>query len=521
MSRKKLKAFDPGNSNKARRDAWEALQSGANKPHLNAAPRPGADSNKLTGAARRFATQLLISKKLDQRDRERNHQQSGKPSARAGGKGGGGGGNGSNYMLPDYKQALQDQINAHRERAAKQAAKDERRRLASEGGGGGAPGNSASAAAPAVAASPARPASAAGVVSLSKSVEQQRQDRAARKSDDAKRSTESAAKAATAGTAEDDGENEAGGDDAADPTSPSLADQGALSKPAASSVSFSTEMRPGESFRSFQARLVREKSEKMQLEVHRKTLNEKRKRKLAERDEKKKAKKDPGVDMAERQYIAEREAKEKADAARAALLKAGPPVKGKGKAAAAAAAVSDDDDDDGRPSKRPRSSGAKEFAVAAPPSFGDVAERPPTLTTLPKSKALPSGKLEADRILDSLLLMQEGKPAKRGGLKGLDQAAKDEWIAKQRDQLRREAAAQERQRQEMEDLRAQSVAAYKASKARRKEEEAEAAASGAGDDKPYVKKRVLKKQRRNRERLQQFKEQQELEADMEIEMAED
>jgi hypothetical protein len=357
-------------------------------------------------------------------------------------------------------------------------------------------------------------------------VEEQRLERERRRNDEAKRSSDAERKAAA------DAAAKAAADSSSAPAATegdAAEDSGAAS--AASAAVFTTELRPGESFRSFQARLVREKSERMQMEVKRKTLSDKRKRKLDERDEKKKAKKDPTRDTREQHFLEERQAKDAADAARAALLKAGPMAVGaKGTAAMASAAsaaaasasaggASDDDDDDGRLAKRARTVTATEFASTAVPVFGDVVDRPPSLTVLPKSKGLPSA-VDTERMLSSLLLLQEDKSAKRGGLKGLDATARADWIATQRARLQRESAAEERERAALEELRAQSVAAYKAAKLKRKQSDAEAKERGEGGrEQPYVKKSVLKKQRRNRERLQSFKEQQELELDMQIDAA--
>jgi hypothetical protein len=327
-------------------------------------------------------------------------------------------------------------------------------------------------------------------------VEEQRLERERRRNDEAKRSSDAERKAAA----------DAAAKSAADSSSTAAAEDGgadgdsAAAASAASAAVFTTELRPGESFRSFQARLVREKSERMQMEVKRKTLSDKRKRKLDERDEKKKTKKDPTLDTREQHFLEERQAKDAADAARAALLKAGPMAVGaKGKAAVVAAAAaaaasacavgaSDDDDDNGRPSKRARTVTATEFASTAVPVFGDVVDRPPSLTVLPKSKGLPSA-VDTERMLSSLLLLQEGKSAKRGGLKGLDATARADWIAAQRARLQRESAAEEQQRAALDELRAQSVAAYKAAKLKRKQSDAEAKESGEGGrEQPYVKR---------------------------------
>jgi len=175
-----------------------------------------------------------------------------------------------------------------------------------------------------------------------------------------------------------------------------------------------------------------------------------------------------------------------------------------------------DDDDGDRPAKRARTT-ATEFATSEPVGFGEIVDRPPTLTVVPKSKALP-GAISHDRIIDSLLLMQEGKAKKRGGLKGMSDEEKAEWIAKQRDVLRRQDAQAAADQRALESLRAQSVAAYKASKLKRRAEEADAASKN-DTEKPYIKKAVLKKMKRNRERMQQFKDNADLDLDLEIEMA--
>jgi len=234
--------------------------------------------------------------------------------------------------------------------------------------------------------------------------------------------------------------------------------------------------------------------------------------KLAERDDKKKAKKDPTLDPREERFQAERAAKDAADAARIAARW------GYDKDAAESKEADADAEGAARGNKRPRPATATEFSTEAPVSFGDVADRPPQLSVVPKSKLL-SGSISHDRIIDSLLLMQEGKAAKRGGLKGLSEEARADWISKQRDKLSRETAAERAKQEQMESLREASIAAYKASKLKRRAEDEEAKLADTGKDKPYVRKRVLKKQQRNRERQQHFKDAADLEADMEIEAA--
>ena len=147
-----------------------------------------------------------------------------------------------------------------------------------------------------------------------------------------------------------------------------------------------------------------------------------------------------------------------------------------------------------------------------------MAERPPTLTVVPKSKTL-SNQISHERIIDGLLLMQEGKAKKKGGLKGMDAQEKADWIAKQRDSLRRKDAQEAADAASLASLREQSIAAYKAAKKKKREDDAEGKLAAEPTKEVYVKKSVLKKQKRNRERLQAFKDSADLDLDMEIEMA--
>ena len=230
-------------------------------------------------------------------------------------------------------------------------------------------------------------------------------------------------------------------------------------------------------------------------------------RKLDEREDKKKSKKDPSVDPREARFLAEREAKDKADAQRVASRWGYNPDEEK-----------DADEEGAARAKRARTGTATEFTSAESVAFGEIVDRPPQLSVVPKSKVL-SNKISHDRIIDSLLLMQEGKAKKRGGLKGLSAEEKADWISKQRDALSREEAVARAKEATLQSLREQSMAAYKASKAKRKAEDADAKLNDADKDKPYVKKSILKKQRRNRERMQQFKDAADLDLDMEIEAA--
>ena len=258
---------------RARRDAYQKLQDG-NAVH-NQAPRPNADANRLTGAARRFATQLLISKKLDARDRMRQEEHQAKM-----GKGKRSRSN-SAQLLPDYKQQLAAQIAASKARAEKSAAKEERKRLAKERAAAQQAAAPASVAAAATAddggddaqqpEAPVESAAKGGAVSLSKSVEQQRQSKADRAAAEKQRGTDSERKLAAASAAAAAAESAAAGVDAKE--------RSEIGNPkVAPRIVFKTEMRPGESFRSYQARLVREKAEKMQIEVKNKALSEKKKR---------------------------------------------------------------------------------------------------------------------------------------------------------------------------------------------------------------------------------------------------
>lgn len=461
------------------RDNYQKLLDGSTMRDLAPKASSYQDPNRLSGSARRFAMQMIISKKLDERDKAKSKGQ-------------------KIIQKPDYKQRLEEQIQLKRQQQEKAHAKAAKR---AAGGAGGQNNNAPSAGSSQSTTTPSKsapavtptseltpsstPSSKSGVISLSKSIEQQRQAKRDRKAHaeskyevNAEQKALEAAEAKAAAAAAAAASNPDGTDEPKTMTAKAI---------------FSTEMRPGESFRSYQARLVAEKSKLMNAEVVAapKGLSEKKKRKLDEKEQKRKEKKSTTLDPIERRVREEREAKDRLDAERGLRTVKLP-------------------DHEGR---------AKEFDDLEPIEFGDVAERPPQLTVLPKSKTL-SNKLDTDRIIDGLLLLQEQK-RRKAGQPAMDALEKAEWISKQRDVTRIQQMAAEAKEKELEALREQSLAAYKASKKRRREEEADAKLAEAGKDKPYVKKSVLKKQKRNRERMQAFKDQQDLELDMEIEMADD
>lgn len=472
------------------------------------APRPVKDENRLSGAHRRFAMQLLVSKKLDARD-----------AAKAQGK--------AIVSVPDYKQRLEEQVRQKSQAQKKQQEKAARRQAAA--GGTTAPQATSSSSAAATSNSSSSSASATpsrdGAVSLSKSLEQQRQSKQAKQvhqktQAELKAEVKAAAAAADAAAAAEAAATAA----SAESDAPKVA----------AKIHFSTEMRPGESFRSYQARLVQEKSRLMNAEVTegKKKLSERKKRKLDEKEQKRKERKGlghgggadgddgPGEQETpiERRVRKEREAKDAADIARGDTPEGVPATKRQRLAEEAAGSG-------GIPSKRKEFSGREEVA------FGEVAERPPTLTLLPKSKTL-SAKVDAERMRAGLLLLQKQKK-KKG--QNLDEEEKAEWLQKQADLTRRTLAADEAKERELQSLREASIQAYKQGKRKRLDEAAEtrkatagSAASGLegvggtkGKDEVYVKKRTLKKQARNRDRMRQFKDNADLDLDMEIEMADD
>lgn len=408
--------------------------------------------------------QLIVSKKLDARDAAKSR---GQPI----------------IAKPDYRQKLEEQIRMKKEQQAKVHAKAARRAAAQDAGQSSTP---AAPAAVAAAAAVAVSNDKNGPVSLSKTIEQQRQskrDRLVHAKSQAELNAEKKAAQAEA---------------AAAAAAAAAADEESSDGKVAPKITFTTEMRPGESFRSYQARLVAEKSRLMNAEVDTapKGLSQRKKRKLDERDEKKKERRSSTLDPAERKVREEREAKDRLDIARGFVPGSSEPST----------------------KRQRREDGPIEFEDEDHVKFGEVADRPPTLTMMPKSKTL-KGKMDADRVIDSLLLMQEKKSRKAG--REMDEQEKREWIEKQRDLNRRKQLAEEEKERQLADLREQSLAAYKASKAKRKEEEVNAKLNGTGgkSEEPYVKKSILKKQRRNRERMQAFKDQRDLELDMEIEMA--
>jgi hypothetical protein len=208
---------------------------------------------------------MLISKKLDARDRERTEAERAAVEGRAMKRPGSSGTN----FLPDYKQALQAQIAASSERAAKKAAKDERRRLSREAAAASATGEAAAASAASSASQAAE--STQATVSLSKSVVQQRLAKADRAAEEARRSADAQLKAKAAADA-------AASAAAVAAAEAHAAAESSNAAAAAAKLTFTTEMRAGESFRSYQARLVREKAEKMEGKVLAKKISEKKKR---------------------------------------------------------------------------------------------------------------------------------------------------------------------------------------------------------------------------------------------------
>ena len=184
--------------------------------------------------------------------------------------------------MPDYKQALAAQIAATAEKSAKRLQKEERRRLAREQAAEAQQKQQAQAAMDTnqdAADEFSAGAPSSKPVSLSKTVDQQRQQKA----DQARSALERAQRRVQEQEAQREAASAAAASEAAASTAaasaasgPALLSDGAA--PTAEKVVFTTEMRPGESFRSYQARLVREKAEKMQVEVKGKKMSEKKKR---------------------------------------------------------------------------------------------------------------------------------------------------------------------------------------------------------------------------------------------------
>lgn len=518
MPKKKLKAIDPTNTNKASRQNYDRLMNGGD--HFDQPVRRLDDGRRLTGAAGRFAAQLAISKKLEQRDKFNIKAKDKNGTA----------GHGAQPVKLDYKQALQAQAAAARMAEKQRREKEERRKQQRAEREQAAAAAAASAAADAGESSIAEPAQAEAtldsdktVVSLSRSIEEQR---AARKAAQAARraSKEDAAADDDDANDEDEAESDNNADDAA---------ASSLSTPAApQTISardlFSTQMRPGESFRSYQQRLLREKAEKMAMEVKIRKLSEKNKRKLAEREAKKKARRDPSLDPAELAVAAEREAKERRDREREEAEKNGK-GKNKGKGGHKRVHPSDAPDTEAvvsSPPKRPRSSAPADFAPKEHVAFGEVVERPPTLSVLPKSRTLnahsaastnASTVQDKARIIDSLLLLKPSGKKKKGQQMSERDAeaekARLEWAAQQRRVAEADAAAAADARQrEIEQLREQSLAAYKRSKLKRKAEEMEPTASASSAaSKPVINRRQLKKKQRHQQRMKTFKENLEME----------
>lgn len=484
MSRKRLKALDPGNTDKGARDNYNRLLEGSAERDL--APKV-RDENRLSGAARRFAFQLQISKQMDRREREQGKGEKGAKGSKG---------------KTDYKSKLAEQIAqaaaAKKLQAQRAQEKAARRQAAKQAAAAGlAPSDDADApatspssptpsdvdpsAAPA-SSDPAQPA-APSVVSLSRSRDEQRAAKRARLEQEAEARRK----------AEEEAEQAEAAAEAADAAASADAEQQSTGSASSSQhVQFDTEMRPGESFRSYQSRLLQEKRARMNAEsVSAKGLSERRKRKLAEKDERKRARKDPNaVDARERRAMEERRCK---------------------------------DERDGVAPSSPSSSAtatARDFATEAPVAFGEVVERPPTLTVVPRSRSL-APVIERERIIESLVLMQK-KKGKKGG--SLDEAQKEEWIERQLDVARRSQLALQKKERDLQSLREASVAAYKAAKKRKREEEGTGGAgSGLEGVKPlaYQNKRAAKKAARNRQRMSQFRQDKELEMDAEIEMADD